>query len=36
MDDFIYLDRVAVTAAWQGKGIGADLYREVESRSTAE
>ena len=36
LDDFIYLDRVAVTAAWQGKGIGADLYREVESRSTAE
>ena len=36
LTNFIYLDRVAVTAAWQGKGIGAALYREVESRSTAE
>jgi GNAT superfamily N-acetyltransferase len=36
LTNFIYLDRVAVTAAWQGKGIGADLYREVESRSTAD
>lgn len=36
LDDFIYLDRVAISAAWQGKGIGADLYQEVESRSTAE
>ena len=36
LTNFIYLDRVAITAAWQGKGIGADLYREVESRSTAD
>ena len=36
LTNFIYLDRVAVTAAWQGKGIGADLYREVASRSTAD
>ena len=36
LTNFIYLDRVAVTAAWQGKGIGADMYREVELRSTAE
>jgi predicted GNAT superfamily acetyltransferase len=34
--DFIYLDRVAVTSAFQGLGLGAAMYREVErlSRST--
>ena len=36
LDDFIYLDRVAVTENFQGKGIGAALYREVELRSSAE
>ena len=35
LDDFIYLDRVAVTAKWQGKGVGAALYREVEKLSEA-
>lgn len=34
-DDFIYLDRVAITAAHQGKGLGAALYREVERRARA-
>jgi predicted GNAT superfamily acetyltransferase len=33
--DFIYVDRVAITAMHQGKGFGAALYREVENRSTA-
>ena len=32
-DDFIYLDRVAVTSAFQGLGLGAALYREVEKLS---
>ena len=35
LDDFIYLDRVAVTATFQGKGIGAALYSEVEKLSDA-
>jgi len=35
LDDFIYLDRVAVTAEFQGKGIGAALYSEVEKLSDA-
>lgn len=35
LDDFIYLDRVAVTSDFQGKGIGAALYREVEKLSDA-
>jgi predicted GNAT superfamily acetyltransferase len=34
-DDFVYLDRVAITARFQGRGIGAMLYREVERRATA-
>lgn len=34
-DDFIYLDRVALSAAHQGKGLGAALYREVERRARA-
>lgn len=34
--DFIYLDRVAVTEKFQGMGIGAALYREVEMRANAE
>lgn len=29
-DDFVYLDRVAVTSRFQGLGIGASLYRKVE------
>jgi hypothetical protein len=33
--DFVYLDRVAITAEAQGRGIGPMLYREVERRSTA-
>ena len=34
-DDFIYLDRVAVTSAFQGLGLGAALYREVEMQSNS-
>ncbi len=33
--DLIYLDRVAITAEYQGRGWGAQLYRVVEERSTA-
>ena len=36
LDNFVYLDRVAVTENFQGMGIGAALYREVELRSSAE
>lgn len=35
LEDFIYLDRVAVTSNFQGKGIGAALYSEVEKLSDA-
>jgi len=35
-DDFIYLDRVAITASHRGLGIGPLLYGEVERRATAE
>lgn len=34
-DDFIYLDRVAVTKNFQRRGIGAALYREVENRTSS-
>jgi predicted GNAT superfamily acetyltransferase len=34
-DDFIYLDRVAVTSDYQGWGIGAAMYRKVEHLSDA-
>jgi predicted GNAT superfamily acetyltransferase len=34
-DDFIYLDRVAVTSAFQGLGLGAALYSEVEKQSNS-
>jgi len=34
-EDFVYLDRVAITADSQGRGIGPMLYREVERRTTA-
>ena len=33
-DEFIYLDRVAFTASYQGKGYGSLLYNEVEAQST--
>jgi len=35
LDDFVYLDRVAVTSEFQGMGIGAALYSEVEKLSDA-
>lgn len=35
LEDFIYLDRVAVTSDYQGMGIGAALYSEVEKLSEA-
>lgn len=34
-DDFVYLDRVAITASHRGRGGGPLLYREVERRSDA-
>lgn len=34
-DDFVYLDRVAITASHQGRGGGVLLYREVERRADA-
>lgn len=34
-DDFVYLDRVAVTATHRGRGVGPLLYREVERRTSA-
>jgi predicted GNAT superfamily acetyltransferase len=34
-DDFIYLDRVAIVEGHRGRGIGAELYREVERRTSA-
>jgi asparaginyl-tRNA synthetase len=36
LDNFVYLDRVAVTENFQGIGIGAALYREVEMKTDAE
>jgi len=33
--DFVYLDRVAITADFQGRGVGPMLYREVERRASA-
>lgn len=35
-DDFVYLDRVAITASHQARGIGPMLYREVERRADSE
>lgn len=35
-DDFVYLDRVAITASHQGRGGGPLLYREVERRTRSE
>jgi uncharacterized protein len=34
--DFIYLDRVAIAAAHRSRGLGAELYREVERRAEAQ
>lgn len=34
-DDFVYLDRVAISASHQGRGGGVLLYREVERRAEA-
>ncbi len=34
-EDFVYLDRVAVDAASQGRGVGAALYAEVERQADA-
>ena len=34
-DDFVYLDRVAITAVYRNRGIGPMLYREVERRTIA-
>lgn len=34
--DFVYLDRVAITASHRSRGVGPMLYREVESRATAD
>lgn len=36
LDDFVYLDRVAVTGEFQGKGVGAALYRHVEQSTDAQ
>lgn len=35
-DDFIYLDRVAITSSDQGRGLGVLMYREVERRASNE
>ena len=34
-DDFAYLDRVAIDPAFQGLGLGRELYEEVERRVDA-
>jgi len=34
-DDFVYLDRVAVAPTHRSRGIGAQLYAEVERRAKA-
>lgn len=34
-EDFVYLDRVAITADSRGRGMGPMLYREVERRANA-
>ena len=34
-EDFIYLDRVAVALDFRGRGIGSQLYAEVERRTRA-
>jgi uncharacterized protein len=32
-EDFLYIDRIAVTAAWRGRGVGGLLYDAVMGRS---
>ena len=34
-DDFVYLDRVAIDPAFHGRGLGRELYEEVERRIDA-
>ena len=34
-DDFVYLDRVAFAAEHQGRGLGSEMYAEVERRASA-
>jgi len=36
LSNFVYLDRVAVTGEFQGKGVGAALYRHVEQSTDAQ
>ena len=33
-DDFVYLDRIAIPSAFQGRGIGRAMYAEVERVAT--
>lgn len=34
--DLLYLDRVAFTADAQGQGLGSELYKELEKRTSAQ
>jgi uncharacterized protein len=34
--DFMYLDRVAIAESHRSRGLGAELYREVERRAEAQ
>lgn len=34
-DDFVYLDRVALSEPFRSRGLGRELYAEVERRTTA-
>jgi uncharacterized protein len=33
LEDFLYIDRIAVTSAWRGRGLGRLLYDAVMERS---